>query len=57
MVTYDESESQAFGPNNHDSVATFACDIGFYLTKGDESVTCTDGSWVGIVPTCESKTL
>ena len=38
------------------STATYSCNFGFVQIAGNTSRTCqVDGSWSGVVPTCQSK--
>jgi len=35
---------------------SYTCTVGYYISHGNASLTCnTDGTWMGIVPTCSRK--
>ena len=48
-----------FAPHDFATVATYTCDTGYGLSRGDATSTCggdgssTSGIWSGVVPTCE----
>ncbi len=48
-------------PYNHGTVATYICNTGFGIARGDVNTVCSDddneamGRWTRIPPTCERK--
>jgi len=37
------------------STVIYSCNIGFFLSSGNNSLTCTTGSWNGYLPNCTRK--